>query len=473
MASNRQIPIERITVKQSEFACNKITYGKLTENKQYGFTKVYLNYNKSAFIIESDESDVMFCKKHVSDEGIVSYNLGVKCTGLEKLIDKEINERIISDAVENSDKWFGEEKDEEVIRDIFRSPFIPKNGDYESTVMFKINNYSLDKLIRNKPDVKEIETVLTRDSKIKLGFVLPSVTIKENSLRLNGEVLVVKLIKQADPISIKAIKLSDYNESKVKLSDLIKTDKGGKKTMPSYNGNKLSLDLKDVRLIYTSNGILANKFNEDDADRYCLTMSLADEIGDLFKGLDLKFKKLLFDNHMEYYGKKKSMKLIESSFRSQCYYSKKTLEKIKKGEEPEYPPTLSLELPYYNDKATYKVFQVVKDKDGNVIMEDRDGVEVKKIEPFEGDFDEFIKSNSKPVDLIIKCRHIWFGTKASVKWDVVRVVIDSDVEKKEFKFSDDFDEQEADNVDDDDDEPDEDEENDNDSTEDSAESDSD
>ena len=160
--------------------------------------------------------------------------------------------------------------------------------------MFKINNYSLDKLIRNKPDVKEIETVLTRDSKIKLGFVLPSVTIKENSLRLNGEVLVVKLIKQADPVSIKAIKLSDYDESKVKLSDLIKTDKGGKKTMPSYNGNKLSLDLKDVRLIYTSNGILANKFNEDDADRYCLTMSLVDEIGDLFKGLDLKFKKLLF-----------------------------------------------------------------------------------------------------------------------------------------------------------------------------------
>lgn len=464
--------INRIPVKQSKFDCGKITYGKLIENKQYGFTKAYLNYNKSAFIVESGECSVMFCKKHVSDEGTVSYNLGVKSPELETLIDREINEKIISDAVENSEKWFGEEKDEEVCRDIFKSPFIPKNGDYESTIMFKINNYSLDKLIRNKPDVKEIETVLTRDSKIKLGFVLPSVTIKENSLRLNGEVVVVKLIKQADPVSIKAIKLADYDESNVNLGDLIKTDKGGKKTIPSYNGSKFSLDLRGVKLIYTSNGILANKFNEDDPNRYCLTMSLDDEFGELFKNLDSKFKKLLFDNHIEYYGKKKSMKLIESSYRSQCYFSKKTLENIKKGEDPKYPPTLSLELPFYNDKPSYKVFQVVKDEDGNVVMEDRDGVEVKKIEPFEGDFDEFIKANNKPVDLIIKCRHIWFGTKASVKWDVVRVVIDADVEKNEFKFSDDFDEPEADN-DDDDEEPDEDEEDDNDSDEDDADTDSD
>ena len=66
------------------------------------------------------------------------------------------------------------------------------------------------------------------------------------------------------------------------------------------------------------------------------------------------------------------------------------------------------------------------------------------------------KIPDKSVDLVIKCRHIWFGNKASVKWDVVKVVIDTDITKSAFKFSDDYDEPEADNTDDED-EPDEDE----------------
>lgn len=468
MSSQKQVKI-----KQSEFDCNNISYGKFTEGS-YNEKYVFLQYNKSMFSVEGVECTIRFCKKHVSESGSVSYTLAVDYPELGELIDEHLNPKIISDAVENSMKWFGEEKDEEVCQDILRSPFTPATDNYKPTVWFKIKEKYLEELIENKKGEKDIEKILTRDSKVQIIFMFPYLCIRENSLKIQLEARAIRIIKQADPVSIRAIKLSDYDESKVKLSDLIKTDKGGKKTVPSYDGGKFSLELEGVKLVYTLNGILVgNKFNEDDADRYCLTMSLVDEFGDLFKGLDTKFKKLLFDNHMEYYGKKKSMKLIESSFRSQCYFSKKTLEKIKKGEDPEYPPTLSLELPYYNDKASYKVFQVVKDEDGNVVMEERDGVEVKKIEPFEGDFDKFIKENVKPVDLIFKCRHIWFGTKASVKWDVVRVVIDTDIEKNEFKFSDDFDEPEADNDDDDDDEPDEDEENDNDSDEDDADSDSD
>ena len=79
----KPINIQRVKIKQSDFDCDKITYGKLTENKQYGYSKVYLHYDKSAFIVDGVECSVMFCKKHVSDTGRISYNLGVKYPELE------------------------------------------------------------------------------------------------------------------------------------------------------------------------------------------------------------------------------------------------------------------------------------------------------------------------------------------------------------------------------------------------------
>lgn len=449
--------INRITVKQSEFDCDKLTYGKIDVNKQYNFTKIYLNYDSSAFVVESEDCEIVFCKKQVSDEGRVSYNIGLTNTNLESLIDTKINEKVITDGATFSEKWFGEEKDEEVCRDIYRNPYIPPNDKYKPCVVFTIKEYSLPELFSNMKDVTEVESVLSRGTIVKLAFTFPCLTIKGNSLRLNGEVFLVKVVKTAENAGPKSINLSDYSESNLKLGDLIKTDRGGKKTIALYDGGPLTLKLDDVKLVYTKDGILAKKFNEDDADRYCLNLSLAGDLQEFYQNLDTRFKKLLFENHMEYYGKKKSLKLIDSGYRSQCYYSKAVLDKIKKGETPEYPPTLTADLPYWDGTARYKVFKLVKDSDGNVVMEtDSDGNETPKTEPFTDDFDEFIKNNDKPVSLVLKCRHIWFGSKTTVKWDVLSVVIDGDVSSSSFKFSDDFDEPTADDVPTDD-EPDEDE----------------
>ena len=127
-------------------------------------------------------------------------------------------------------------------------------------------------------------------------------------------------------------------------------------------------------------------------------------------------KERILDKSVEYLGKKyvsykkkgTATKMIDNMYSGHCYYSKKVREAMKNGETPEYPPTLHVELPKYDGTFSCKFLE--QTEDGG-------------LQPFAGDFDEYVRNNNCLQSLTIACRHIWFGTKVSIKWVVTELVV--------------------------------------------------
>lgn len=432
-------------IKINEFDISKISLGPVRLNKwnknwDKRFDILYDQDNN--FVVETDNNIIVkFLTKYpnTTDD---KYTLAVENNDLTNLIGNTLVDTLCTLVSDQSESIFGSEKDFDLCKDTFKNP-VSFSEEYSSLLnaSFYSNNInelfidSEQKQIEN-PNVNEL---LKNRTKIRMILSMPYLTIKGDTIRPLLSVKRIQIIEQESD-GLQSISMDEYESSRLTTGKLIVTDRGGKKTYANYNGARFAFTFNDVTLAYTQNGILDKKFNEEDPDRYGLNISLKDGLEGLFTQVDTDLKERILDKSVEYLGKKyvsykkkgTATKMIDNMYSGHCYYSKKVREAMKNGETPEYPPTLHVELPKYDGTFSCKFLE--QTEDGG-------------LQPFAGDFDEYVRNNNCLQSLTIACRHIWFGTKVSIKWVVTELVVNP-VNKVEqvFKFSDEMLEPVADDI---------------------------
>lgn len=470
-------------VKINDFEVNKIGVKDIKgpKGKAKFVKRVFLDYNKTDFAIETDGDLIVKFPKQGDKPTIsndIKYSFAVENKKLTDKIGTELSERLLDLFVENSESIFGEEKTLEDISEWYRDPvshndefpslfnlgFYSGNIDKGDLALFKVDDEGKTKRIK-RPNIMEL---LKSYTSIGIIFTMPYATVKDGTtedyvIRPDIMLKAIKIVGEGG-VQIVYTNPDDIDNSKVSYSQFkdAKNSPGAKRVFVNYNGqSSLGLHLEDVGLVYNTSGI--ETVYKDEAKgitgepKYGVTVSLQGNLHDVFNGFDESAISFLTENadenlHKTYKvlqkkvsdaktkaDKEKALakiaEKVKKLYKKQCYYSKKVREEIAKGSEPEFPPTLHIDFPKYDDKFSTKF--LTKNDDGELV-------------PFEGDVDEYVKANNSIKSMDIRVRHLWLKADSySFTWVADNVVLEpSDKVKQVFKFDgdeDDDSEEEPDN----------------------------
>lgn len=393
----------------TDFNPEQLAYGNVKTDTTYNFKRVWVNDGNRRY--KTPVGMVIFPKKEDRNEGwTFSFCLSIDDDRFVDCFGNQLDNKLIKDGAENSVSWFGSDQDEEVCEDTYNSAISPPGGEYNRHIKnLRISNWDVDENQRIKfydenstpielPDPSELLKMGTR---VIVGFSISNLTIKDGKYRPVFKIHCVKIISRGENQD-KSLTISDFDINKLSLkTPPTVMDNGGKKTYAKYTGGRLKFRLENCRFAPFS-----FKYVSEDSDKvsYSANLSLDDqEYQDLFKSIDTHFKNELVTHSKDFYGKKKSLKLVENGYKPICCYSKNDQEEMKKGNEPKYAPSIKVNFPFYEGQ-----FKLTVEQDGS---------------PFSGDFEaEFTNAegkvnSSRRYSLDISCKHIWFGSKCTVKWE--------------------------------------------------------
>jgi len=411
-----------------DFDINNFSYGNVSHNTKYNFKRIYLNDNKTSY--ESPELTVLFPKKETRDEGGYNFTFCLSCSDEDfcNRFGNELDRRFIRDGASNSVIWFGAEQDEELCEDTYTSA-ISLDGEYGRHIRnLRLTDYDINDNtfigINNEPvSDPNVEELLRIGTRVKVGFSILCLTVKDGKYRPTFKVHRVKIIGNSD-FNTSAMEVSDFDSDKLSLKTPVKTlDNGGRRTFAKYTGGRLSFHLQGIRFA----PFQFKNISDDGKVSYQASASLdLSEYQELFKTLDTLLKAELVKYSREFYGKKKSLKLIENGYRPICAYSKTDQEEMKKGNDPKYAPSLKVNFPFYEGQFKLNVRQNGEKFDGDLETEITFGNTEGKC------------NTSRRYDMDVTCQHIWFGTKTSVKWVCSRLCLDQQSNTSQiYKFTDD------------------------------------
>ena len=129
------------------------------------------------------------------------------------------------------------------------------------------------------------------------------------------------------------------------LGPLQQHDKGGKSCDLLYNDKKLRIELSNIvgRIF---------KFEKDDTITHSMSIRLTDDnLRNMVEGIDKEILTMLMANSKDYYGSKKTEKLLKAILKPLLSYNKADQEKIKKGEKPTYEPSIWVKIWHSADKG--------------------------------------------------------------------------------------------------------------------------
>ena len=414
------------------------TFGAVKLNQKYSFTRVFCD---KTIVINTPALEVQFSKTQARDNG-TAYTFSLSCPKNNEdackfvdILGRQTNEALIKAAVKNSLSWFGDEKDEEEISEnIFKGLFY-EPAEYDPSINFSIADFETEKIHFVDINNKIINNINLSDKlrdgyRIIVIFAIPSLTVRDGSLRPKVEVKSIKVIEHGEP-SRRPKDINEFENKKLKLQDL-DTKKGkdgvkrGKFTKAKYNGSSPSFRLTGVKLAPFAFGQESDLGEEGEEKRmsYSVSMKLEDEDQlNFFKKFDKEIRDQLVERSKEYYGKSKNLKLVNGLYNGSYRYGKSDKEKIKAGEQPEYSPTVNIKFGVWEGVFSAKAFN-------------------EKNAPIDIDMVQFITNGNAEnkcdprrsyiVDIYMK--HIWFGTKTSISWECGRIQLMEGVESNQQKY---------------------------------------
>ena len=434
-------------------SCSK----KITESKDYNFKRIPITdkYGNDIYLT-THVGQFRFCelKDRDNNEGSM-FKASLECNTanndakqfVEKL-DVELGNYLVEMGVKNSVAWFGEEIDEEIMREYLKS-IIYKPESYSPSFGLTIYDYENKNLLLIEPDWTEIENP-NLPEKLKSGYQgrliihLTSIIIKANkSIKIGIKIKTIGVTEHSE-ITSSCADITSYEKGSLTLGEIEKKkDKdgkltGGKFTNGKVNGGRIVFRLKNVSIapfiFEQQDKVYKSKYS------YSANIKLDNpEILEAMLNLQNDIKDELVKNSKDYYKKKLNAKLIESKLKPFINYSKGDKEKIKSGEEPTYSPTIRLMFSKYNNEFSAKAF----DKDGKKL--DTDMTDFLTLGHSEKKCD-----SSRKYDMDISLKHIWFGSDdTTIRWDCYRVQLASTSSKEKIRFGDNSKSEKVENSDDD------------------------
>jgi hypothetical protein len=328
-----------------------------------------------------------------------------------KKFSESLAETIIGPIKNNLNKYFDipDNFDEDVLKDIFKSPVNQTEG-FEPLLNTKLwlnentNNLFIDKN-NVKMDITDPLDVLKRGTRVRLFLKMSRIKITDTSIQVPVEIVGLKIISVGNGSSSSTlIDISNYDIQKYSMGKVETTAHGGKKTTIKYDGNIVSFKLPEVGFAPYD---VKNINEESGSVSYAVNVNLTNQDQDTFiKDTNQYILDNLIKDSKDYYGKKKPAKSIQGIYTDIRYYTKKVREAMSKGEDPQYPPTLKVNLPYYEDKNGFgfKTYTVDLDTGEKTL--------------YDGDIVEMIENNGRNgnYEITARIQHIWIGAKTSVKF---------------------------------------------------------
>jgi len=441
--------MSNLVLEYSQFDASKIKFAKeVVRNDRYNFSRVKCSYDTdgdSPTAFQTPPLQVRFPKKENTDSGGYSFQfcLTANDQGLVQKFGNDLDDHLVENALENSQSWFGEEKDEEILREGDLRSLMNAKGDYDPlfgtfrVADWELNHHQESKRVRivdqqgKVVDNPDVSSLIKDNTVVKVLFSIPHITIKD-TMRAGLKVHAIQVCGQGQS-GTSHMEPADYESSKFDLkSDPVVMDKGGKKTYSRYQGGRLAFKLENVKVA----PFAFKNVSEEGNVSYAMNVKMDnDEHRKLFETLDTDFKASLVKHSKNLFGKKQSLKLVENKFKSMLNYSKTDREAIKRGEEPQYAPTIKVNFPFYDSKFT-----------SNVSNEDGSDFTGDLVTFVTGGNPEFKCDYSLTYDMVVSCKHVWFGGKTSVRWDCSSLVVkEGESSGPLFKFTDEV-AQELDNV---------------------------
>lgn len=416
-------------IKWNAFDVSQVGFSKPT-NKKDGSRDIYLSYDKTKAIIEAPKLMVKFfnANPNKSDASKMNYSISVACENPEfyEIFGNQLDNHLIGEAVKNSSAWFGKEKDNDIIEDIYKPIYkkAKEGTDYPPMLTLKFyDNQVADMFIdKNNQAVqaKDLENLLARDTYINAIFKISVINCTDAAMTVRAELVRCRIIEKGSSTRA-GVDISTIDISSLKLGKVEQHKKGGKFTRLVGKNGAIVLKFKDVRLApYPVHSI-----NDKGEEMHAVNMVLeSPEHQDFFKSIDTLIKKELTSRSVDFYGKKRTAAQVEGKYISQLRYSKKDSTEIAAGKSPQYPPTLKIKVMVDNEDHTKYIGLATVKADGT---------------PFEGDINTVIPlSREKTFEIDVTCRHIWFGKDGeSVGWVLNRIVVDENsVVAGNIRFSD-------------------------------------
>ena len=306
---------------------------------------------------------------------------------------KEFDEKIIAEATKNSVSWFEVDFGEEECRTMNKS-FLIHNEKYNSYAI-GCSIYAKDFICKNKADpdadCSNLLETLTKNTVIDICLNYHRVKVGKDKYSADAFITQANIVGVADASEYvsSGVTGEDFQSGKITLTSLEENENHGRFCKAQYDGKGLRLKFNNVagRVI---------RFEKEGTVSYSLNIKLTDPANlNMIKSIDKEIFDKLLANSKDYYGTKKTAKLLERSVIPLVSFSKEDKERIAKGESPKYEPSLWIKI-YYNEEKGFDG-KIKNSADGSVL----------------NNLEDILNKDLNIAELEVYSRHVWFGAKGT------------------------------------------------------------
>ena len=394
----------------SDFNSEKIVFGNVITNTEIGnkyckvtYGNANANVSDNKFLVAGRGFVIKTFKKleNKDKDGKIIKGKKDKYQIFMSLDDKKfitmfnsLDKYLITQGVENSEKWFDEKMELEECTDMFKATMSNHEKYGYAIGSILSNDFVCKSDTTDVPDVSNLELALVKNTVVDVCFNINKIKLGVGKYSLGFEINQINIKSvgggsNGEQYESNALKPEDYKTGNLTLGPLQQHEKGGKFCELLYQDKKLRVRFSNIvgRIF---------KFEKDDTVTHSMSIRLTeDNLRNMIEGFDKEILGMLMANSKDYYGSKKTEKLLKAILKPLVSYNKADQEKIKKGEKPQYEPSIWIKIWHSADKGF----------DGKIINSSTN----KPITNTE----EILNKDLTISSLEIYSRHIWFGPKGT------------------------------------------------------------
>ena len=316
--------------------------------------------------------------------------MGVKDENFINMVNK-FEKYLITQGVENSKQWFDETMEEEECIEMLK-PTLSNHEKYGYAIGGVLSNdFVCKSTTSDVPDVSNLEDALQKNTVIDVCISINKLKLGVGKYSLGFEInqINIKSISNGEKYESNAITPETFNKDKISLDTIQQHEKGGKFCYLLYEDKKLRVKLSNIvgRIF---------KLENDNGVNYSMSIRLRDEqLHTMIQDIDKSVFTTLLTKSKDYYGSKKTEKLLKTALKPLESYNKADQEKIKRGEKPTYEPSFWIKI-WHSDEKGF---------DGKIVNAETN----KAITNTEDVLNKDINISS----IEFYSRHIWFGPKGT------------------------------------------------------------
>jgi hypothetical protein len=441
----------------SDFDSTNVEYSNVINNTEIGTKWVNITYNnnnnndsnnktkllivargcivKTFKKVENKDKDGKIIPQKEGRKDKYQIFLGLKDDKFVEFVES-FEEKLISVGVEKSESWFDSDMTEEECRDMFKKS-LSKHEKYGPAIGgILARDFTCKSKTEDVPDVSDLMVALAKNTVVDACFSFNIIKLGVGKYSIGYEInqLNITDVGSNSVYESNAFLPEDYTTGKITLGELQQHEKGGKFCKVLYEEKPLRFKLENIT------GRIFRFEQQDGGVSYSMSIRLTEQtIRKMIESINDEIFNILLTNSKDYYGSKKTAKLLKALVKSLVSFNKADQEKIKKGEKPTYDPSVWIKI-FYSDAKGFDG-KIINAEDSKVIANTND----------------LINKDLNISTIEVYSRHIWFGPKGTsvnltmnkcgVSYDVPVYDMDDISEKdEETKANEDDDDEEVEDI---------------------------